>query len=58
MKFYVINRGLSVGSIRILGVASSSLVIIGDADAISLASVFDTPPESYIVGPLTSFANR
>ena len=58
MRYYVVNRGLSVGNIRILGVASSSLVLIGDTDTISLASVFDTPPESYIVGPLVAFSKR
>ncbi|CAN7468233.1 MULTISPECIES: hypothetical protein [Bacillaceae] len=51
MNLQVINRELSVGSIDIAGVASSSLVLIGDADIIQLTSAFDTPPESLIVGP-------
>lgn len=58
MRYYVVNRGLSVGNIKITGVASSSLVLIGDADTIALASVFDTPPESFIVGPQLAFTNR
>ncbi|MFA8438184.1 spore gernimation protein GerPD [Pueribacillus sp. YX66] len=58
MRYYVVNRGLAVGNIRILGVASSSLVLIGDADMITLGSVFDTPPESYIVGAQVAFTNR
>ncbi len=44
MNLQVINRELSVGSIDIAGVASSSLVLIGDADIIQLTSAFDTPP--------------
>lgn len=58
MQFSVVNHELSVGYIRVIGVASSSLFLIGDAEVISLGSVFDTPPESYIVGPLTAFAQR
>ncbi|MEG9296299.1 spore gernimation protein GerPD [Mangrovibacillus sp. Mu-81] len=51
MNLQVINRELSVGSIDIEGVASASLVLIGDADVIQLASAFDTPPESLLIGP-------
>ena len=53
MKLHVINRELSVGNIDISGVASSSLFIIGDANAIRLDSTFDTPPESLVIGELT-----
>ncbi|MCA1059544.1 spore gernimation protein GerPD [Rossellomorea aquimaris] len=51
MNLQVINRELTVGNIDIAGVASSSLVLVGDADIIQLASAFDTPPESLIIGP-------
>ncbi|KSU62181.1 spore gernimation protein GerPD [[Bacillus] enclensis] len=51
MNLQVINRELSVGNIDIQGVASASLVLIGDADIIQLASAFDTPPESLLIGP-------
>ncbi|WP_102271871.1 spore gernimation protein GerPD [Cytobacillus massiliigabonensis] len=51
MNFQVYNRDLCVGSIRIVGVASSSLLMVGDTQTIQLASVFDTPPESLIIGP-------
>jgi spore germination protein PD len=51
MNLQVINRELSVGNIEIAGVASASLVLIGDADVIQLASAFDTPPESLLIGP-------
>ncbi|MED3551501.1 hypothetical protein [Cytobacillus praedii] len=51
MNFQVYNRDLCVGTIRIVGVASSSLLLVGDTQTIQLASVFDTPPESLIIGP-------
>lgn len=51
MNFQVYNRDICVGDIRIIGVASSSLLMVGDAENINLASTFDTPAESLIVGP-------
>jgi spore germination protein PD len=51
MKFCVENKQLFVGDVRIIGVASSSLFIIGDTETISLSSMFDTPPESVIIAP-------
>jgi len=51
MNFTVINNGLHVGMVRIIGVSSSSVFLIGDTDKISLSSIFDTPPESLIIGP-------
>ncbi|MFC3768528.1 spore gernimation protein GerPD [Paenibacillus sp. GCM10012303] len=52
MKFSVENKELTVGSIQITGVASSSVLLIGDTKVITLSSIFDTPPESLIVGPI------
>lgn len=51
MKVEVINHEISVGSIRTLGVSSSSLIFVGDADTIQLNSLFNTPAESLIIGP-------
>jgi len=51
MNFEVYNRELHVDIIRIMGVASSSLVFVGDTQTIQLASTFDTPAESLIMGP-------
>lgn len=51
MNFFVYNRDIQVGSIRIIGISSSSLLMVGDAETIQLASTFDTPPESLIIGP-------
>lgn len=53
MNFTVVNRCLDVGNIKITGVSSSSVFLIGDTESISLSSIFDTPPESLIVGPIT-----
>ncbi len=51
MNFQVYNRELFVETIKITGVASSSLVLVGDTETIQLASAFDTPAESLIIGP-------
>ncbi len=56
MNFTVVNRNIEVGNIRVVGVASSSVFLIGDTQTISLSSVFDTPPESLIVGPFVPLA--
>jgi spore germination protein PD len=50
LNYTVVNKELSVGGIRIIGVSASSVVLIGDAETMSFSSVFDTPPESLIVG--------
>jgi spore germination protein PD len=56
IQWNVVNQGLQVGSITITGVGSSSVVLIGDTEVISASSVFDTPPESLLIGPLVPFA--
>ncbi|KAA6453391.1 spore gernimation protein GerPD [Bacillus swezeyi] len=56
MNFTVVNRCFDVGSINIIGVSSSSVFLIGDTDCISLSSIFDTPPESLIIGPFVPLA--
>lgn len=53
MNLHIVNCDLSVGDVKITGVTTSSLFLIGDADTIQLASTFDTPPESLIIGPFT-----
>ncbi|WP_078435248.1 spore gernimation protein GerPD [Metabacillus halosaccharovorans] len=56
MIFTVVNRNIEVGNIRVVGVASSSVFLIGDTQTISLSTIFDTPPESLIIGPLVPLA--
>ncbi|WP_096200497.1 spore gernimation protein GerPD [Bacillus sp. FJAT-45350] len=56
MNFNVVNRELSVGDIRIMAVATSSVFLVGDTDTINLSSIFDTPPESLIIGPFVPLA--
>ncbi|QHE51385.1 spore gernimation protein GerPD [Pontibacillus sp. HMF3514] len=58
MKYEVHNCGLNVGNIQIAGVSSSSVFLIGDNEHISLSSIFDTPPESLIVGPFVPLARK
>lgn len=52
MILKVENKALNVGSVKVTAVASSSVFLIGDTQVIYLSSVFDTPPESLIIGPL------
>ncbi|WP_026021433.1 hypothetical protein [Paenibacillus senegalensis] len=56
MKMEVVNKEIKVGEIRVIGVASSSVLLVGDTETIQLGSVFDTPPESVIVGPFVPFS--
>ncbi|WP_230504921.1 spore gernimation protein GerPD [Sutcliffiella rhizosphaerae] len=51
MIFQVANHNLQVGHIDILGVSSSSILLVGDTQNICLSSYFDTPPEALIIGP-------
>jgi spore germination protein PD len=56
MIFEVYNRDICVDSIRVIGVASSSLLMVGDTQTIQLATTFDTPAESLIIGPFVPLA--
>lgn len=56
MNFSVVNKEINVGNIQIVGVSTSSVFLIGDTRTISLASAFDTPPESLIIGPYVPLA--
>ncbi|WP_335870068.1 spore gernimation protein GerPD [Bacillus sp. 2205SS5-2] len=58
MNLQVINRELCVGNINVAGVASSALLLVGDANTIQLASTFDTPAESLIIGPFVPLAPK
>lgn len=58
MNFEVYNRDICVGNIRVIGVSSSSLLMVGDTQTIQLASVFDTPAESLIIGPFVPLAPK
>ncbi|CCQ92473.1 spore germination protein (modular protein) [[Clostridium] ultunense Esp] len=46
MDFQVINRSIHAGEIRVSLVTTASILLVGDAEKISLSSLFDTPPES------------
>jgi spore germination protein PD len=47
----VTNCNLQVETIKFTAIASSSLFLVGDAHNIALSSIYDTPPESLIIGP-------
>ena len=51
MNFTVVNKDICVDNIRVIGVSSSSIFLVGDTESISLSSIFDTPSESLIIGP-------
>ncbi|MBB3114404.1 spore germination protein PD [Paenibacillus phyllosphaerae] len=52
MNLKVVNHSLYVGSVQMTAVASSSVFQIGDTEQFALYSMFDTPPESLVVGPI------
>ncbi|OIJ10088.1 spore gernimation protein GerPD [Anaerobacillus arseniciselenatis] len=56
MNFTVVNHNISVGNIDVGGVSSASIFLVGDTDTIILSCVFDTPPESLIIGPFVPLA--
>jgi len=51
MIFKVVNKQLKVNSVYVIGVASSSVFLIGDTERINCSSMFDTPPEAVSIGP-------
>lgn len=55
MILNVVNKEVCVGAIKVIGVASSSVFLIGDVSIVQLSSISDTPPES-LTGPLVPFA--
>ncbi|WP_050614270.1 hypothetical protein [Bacillus testis] len=58
MEYQVTNENLCVSKVKVIAVASSSLLLVGDAQTIQLSSAFDTPPESLIIGPLVPLAPK
>ncbi|CAM3510950.1 spore gernimation protein GerPD [Marinicrinis lubricantis] len=58
MKLEVTNHQLHVGEVRIIGISTSSIFLIGDTETIQLSSAFDTPAESLIIGPLVPISSE
>ena len=56
MKMTVVNKELQVGSIRVIAIASSSVLLVGDTDVINCSSSYDTPSESLLISPLVPLA--
>lgn len=56
MNMEVHNWNLCVNNIDIDAVTASSVFLIGDNEEFNLASFFDTPPESYVLGSIVPLA--
>lgn len=56
MEFNVVNHEICVGNIKVVGVSSSSIFLVGDVQTVQLSSAFDTPPSSFILQPTTATA--
>ncbi len=52
MNYTVVNKGINVGDIKIIAIASSTVFLVGDTQIITASSLFDTPPEAITRGPL------
>lgn len=55
MRYTVINGSISIGTIKCNDIATAALLRIGDSRCIQLSNIFETPPESLIVGVTTPF---
>ncbi|UQZ82162.1 putative spore germination protein GerPD [Paenibacillus konkukensis] len=51
MKMTVNNKCIHVGNIKVGGVGSASVFLIGDAEVITSTSYFDTPADSLVYSP-------
>lgn len=51
MNIQVVNEELCVSTIRVIAVASSSVLLVGDTQNIITSSFFDTFPEEESLGP-------
>jgi len=40
----------------VIAVASSSLLLVGDTEIVTLSSIMDAPPEAVTVGPIVPLA--
>ncbi|MDM5187451.1 spore gernimation protein GerPD [Bacillus sp. DX4.1] len=56
MNFTVVNREIKVGTIKMNGISSSALFLIGDANLLILSAILDTPFESVSEGPFVPLA--
>ncbi|KZZ84564.1 hypothetical protein [Bacillus sp. SJS] len=56
MNFTVVNKDINVVFCRVTAVATSSVFLIGDVNNVGASAIFDTPPESLIIGPFVPLA--
>lgn len=50
MRYTVINGDITIKNLKISAIATASSLQIGDTKCIRLSSIFESPPESLIVG--------
>lgn len=52
MEFTLVNGDVAIGSVNVLSVSNSSLVMAGDLERVRLVSCFETPLEAHMFGPV------
>ncbi|KZE46510.1 spore gernimation protein [Brevibacillus parabrevis] len=52
MIYQVINGAVCVGKLSIDALSSSASLFIGDTTTVKLLSIYETPPESMIIGAI------
>lgn len=50
MNYHVIKGELCVGKVNIFVIDTASTLFIGDTETVSLSCIYETPPESLILG--------
>lgn len=50
MIYNVTNGDICVGNIKVGSLVTASSLFIGDTQTVTLTSIYETPPESMIIG--------
>lgn len=50
MIYCVTNGDICVGNIKVGSLVTASSLFIGDTQTVTLTSIYETPPESMIIG--------
>ncbi|MGG1661656.1 spore gernimation protein [Brevibacillus sp. NRS-1366] len=53
MIYHVTNGDICVGNLKLQEIVTGSSLFIGDTQTVTLMSIFETPPETLIVGVTT-----
>jgi spore germination protein PD len=49
MQMTVINKEINVNKIRVIGLSSSSVLMVGDTNEIKMSSIFESPPDESLI---------